>query len=480
MMQQQSQKELTGLQEYRDDPVGFARDVLGVTLFDKQIEALEALTGHRRVELHGCNGAGKDFALGCAVLWFVYTRPDGCALILSANRRQIVEDNFQQTIGPLWQEAELPGDLFPHALRVDGRTRLLGLTSAESSMLADLKAPELFVGLAEAQAVESQGWEAAVACASGSRDIIFAVASPIAAAGEIFRAFQSPDWRSIEIGAFDHPNLRENRTVISGGPTQMFVEAMRTMYRASSPLFEARVLGRFPEEAKYGLVRRAWLEAAAERLESGELDEEAERVESILGIEVARFGLDATCVAARRGPLLISLEKWYGADTSETVKRILEIAARHGIEPHCEDWAGRSVPASGSLIVDEVVIRGGALNLLRAAGWNAQRFHPARRGFTPEDFSNRRAEAYWHLRGLLEQGRIGVPRDEDLWQELMSTEWSVDGHGRIQIESKADVAARLGRSPDKANAVAQAFAIGTFGWIEAFGQASSQRIAQYG
>lgn len=472
--------ELTDMTEYRDDPVGFAQKVLGVTLFDKQLEALEAMAQHQRVELHGCNGAGKDFVLACAALWFVYTRPEGRAIILSANRRQVIEDNFQRAIGPLWQEAGLPGELYPGALNVDGRTRILGMTSADAPDLSRLRVSELFVGLAEAQAVESEVWEAAVSRASRPGDIVFAVACPVATAGAIFTAYQSTDWHSLEISAFDHPNLRENRTVIKGGPAQMFVEAMRSMYGASSPVFKARVLGRFPDESKYSLVRREWLEAAAVQLESDEMREEAERAESILGVDVARFGLDATCVAARRGPLLISLNRWYGGDTAHTVARIEEIARAHGIEPWSEDWAGRPVPGTGSLVVDEVVIRGGVLASLQAAGWSAQRFHSVRRASVPDDFSNRRSEAYWHIRELLEHGKVAMPWDEDLWQELISTEWSVDRQGRIQVESQSDVAARLGRSPDKADAVAQAFAVGVVGRIEALGEVAAQRVLRYG
>ena len=54
-------------------PLSFATDVLGVSLWDKQKEVLEALPGNRRIAVKSGNGLGKGFCAGVAALWFLYT-----------------------------------------------------------------------------------------------------------------------------------------------------------------------------------------------------------------------------------------------------------------------------------------------------------------------------------------------------------------------------------------------------------------------
>jgi len=72
-------------------------------------------------------------------------------------------------------------------------------------------------------------------------------------------------------------------------------------------------------------------------------------------------------------------------------------------------------------------------------------------------FANKRTEAFWNLRTALERGTLGLPNDEALFDELMSLRWrpSASG-GKIELESKADWTARVGRTCDKSDAVAMA------------------------
>ncbi len=73
-------------------------------------------------------------------------------------------------------------------------------------------------------------------------------------------------------------------------------------------------------------------------------------------------------------------------------------------------------------------------------------------------FLNRRAASFWHLRTLLEERNIALPRDEGLFEELLAIRWFPTSDGRVQLERKQDMKNRLGRSPDKADAVCMAFA----------------------
>jgi hypothetical protein len=63
------------------------------------------------------------------------------------------------------------------------------------------------------------------------------------------------------------------------------------------------------------------------------------------------------------------------------------------------------------------------------------------------------------LRERFEQGEIDIdPDDDKLAAQLRSIKWGIDSRGRIKIESKHDLRERGPPSPDRADAVAIAFA----------------------
>ena len=59
---------------------------------------------------------------------------------------------------------------------------------------------------------------------------------------------------------------------------------------------------------------------------------------------------------------------------------------------------------------------------------------------------------------MLEAGELALPPDERLMDELIATRWRPTPEGKVRIEAKDDLKARLGRNPDRADAVAMAVA----------------------
>lgn len=79
-------------------------------------------------------------------------------------------------------------------------------------------------------------------------------------------------------------------------------------------------------------------------------------------------------------------------------------------------------------------------------------------------FANKRAEAWWRLREELDptqQGgsAIALPPDAQLKADLTAPTWKQTLRG-IQVESKEDIRKRIGRSPDRGDAVVMALAFG--------------------
>lgn len=79
-------------------------------------------------------------------------------------------------------------------------------------------------------------------------------------------------------------------------------------------------------------------------------------------------------------------------------------------------------------------------------------------------FVNKRAEAWWRFREELDPGQeggsaIALPSDPKLIADLAAPTWKLTTRG-IQIESKEEIRARLGRSPDRGDAVVMAMSEG--------------------
>jgi len=116
---------------------------------------------------------------------------------------------------------------------------------------------------------------------------------------------------------------------------------------------------------------------------------------------------------------------------------------------------------AGDIVIDEIGIGSGIVDRLRELGFSVKGFvggsSPRGGSRRAARFLNRRAQTFWELRQKLEAGEIALPEDEQLADELCAIQWKITSAGKIQIEPKDELRGRLGRSPDRADAVAMAF-----------------------
>jgi hypothetical protein len=110
------------------------------------------------------------------------------------------------------------------------------------------------------------------------------------------------------------------------------------------------------------------------------------------------------------------------------------------------------------MAVDVGGVGAGVVDRLRQLKYEVEQVHFGGGANDPQRFRNRRAELFWTLRERLEKGEISLPDDEELLADLSALRYAFTQDGRILLESKDDVRKRLGRSPDRADAVALAFA----------------------
>jgi phage terminase large subunit len=220
-----------------------------------------------------------------------------------------------------------------------------------------------------------------------------------------------------------------------------WVDERRRRWGEGSPLWLARVRGKFPDVSDDTLIQPAWIAAAQARDLSGQAIDTA----GAYGVDVATTGGDRTVIYHDRAGMLRKAGERRGQDTMATAGQVARLLGDH--------------PAA-SAAVDVIGVGAGVHDRLSEQGLSVRRFNAAEAAYDRERFVNRRAEAYWSLRESLERGTVDLdPFDDDLAAQLGAIKWKTDSRGRIQIESKADMRKRLGGvSPDHADAAVIAHA----------------------
>jgi hypothetical protein len=453
--------------KYAEDPVGFLREVLHAEPWSRQAAIAELVRDHRLVVVRSCVGAGKDWLAAGLALWWVFARR-GYALITGPTDRQCKEILMQQVRRHFARAKELPGDLYEMALRVGGEEQqgILAYVSRDAGLATGFHAPRVMCILTEAQSCEPFAWEAAHSNASSADSRILAVGNPLYDAGRFFEVSRAPHWEAVVIPAAECPNVIARREVIPGGITVEQIQTLADEYGSDSALYRSRVLAEFPETGLDSLVKRSWLDAAVARYESGALETASvHQGPYTAALDPARLGADKSCLALRQGPVLRKLVLWAARDTMATCGMVVEQLreAKAPLLTRDEARGDRGRRQTRKLIIDEIGLGAGVLDRLREQHFPVEGFNGAR---TPrlsseaQRYANERAAAFFGLRKRLEEGTIALPRDPLLFEELATMQWKVGSDGRVLIERKDEFKARLGRSPDRADAVAMAFSEG--------------------
>jgi hypothetical protein len=450
---------LDAVRRWRRDPAHFARSVLGIeTLWARQVEILEALRDHRRVAVPSCHESGKTMAASVAAVHHLLAYQPSKVVTTAPTTRQVKDllwaeirarhGDMIRTLGgdpglgaPTQTGWEIESDWFATGFATspdkaqENATRFQGYHS-----------PHLLVVLDEAGGVPREVWTAVEGLLTSSNARVLAIGQP-QAGSEFERVCRSPDWRVIRISAFDCPNVQPGATAQSWGVTREWVEQMGRRFGTGSVVYLTKVLGLFPDVADDTLLSLLDVEKAMSRTPPMEL---ADRV--ALGVDVARFGSDETVIYVVRGPAVVAVESFAGQDTMRTAGATLRLAREYGLNP---DEARR-------IAIDDGGLGGGVVDRLGEQGWSvrAVNFGAAATGRGDVKFANARTAIWWGLREWVrDDATLGELPDETkdvLRADLCAPKYVQKSDGRIALEPKADIKARVGRSPDHGDALALA------------------------
>lgn len=413
--------------------------MLGLQLWERQVEMLRAIATHLSVAVKSGQKSGKSTAAVAGALWFVCTRPRARVFMTASSDQQVrdvlwkelarVYDPVRRVVGGERMLDPSTGLRFP-----DGR-EVVGFATKKPENMAGRSGPEMLMLADEASGIDEPIFEAIEGNrAAGARFAMFS--NPTRTSGKFFRAFHEERefWHLISISSEEAA-----QTGIPGLAVPAYIEQRKAEWGVESALYQVRVAGNFPSEAENAVIGLRLLEDAQARWETTPAEGPLEA-----GLDPARFGDDEAVLVVRRG------------------KKVLGIhATRHQDGPGLAAWTlgvlknHRDGDEKPRVKVDVIGVGASVYDALRQSKDIEAVAVNVSNSATSDKFPRLRDQLWFATRDWLKEGGA-LPGDAKLESELLAPTFGFDAQGRQKVESKDDIKKRLGRSPDRADALALA------------------------
>lgn len=497
------QRGLDLMTSWRKDWNKFLREAFGVNLDSEQQAIVSAVQHNRRVSVVSGTARGKDFVAACCAICFLYLTPrwrrnaqgkielvENTKVALTAPTDRQVLNIMMPEISRLYNRAKakgilLPGRLNSYNIRTDNEEWFLtGFKADEHNHEAwsGFHAVHTMFVVTEATGISDDTFAAIEGNLQGDSRILI-VFNPNTPVGYAARSQKGDRWEKFRLNSLTAPNVIERRTIIPGQVDYEWVkdkiehwcmpisETERSaelddflfegVWYRPEDLFRKKVLGKFPKISDDVLIPMQWLELAHERWKQANGREPLSSEPRMLGVDVAGMGRDSTCYCERKGAWVAPFVCHNSGGQADHMKVAGQIVNLRQYHP--EMFVAIDTIGEGAGVYSRCLELDDSTHIIscKYSEW-AKEF----RGKEPTDmtgqyrFLNMRAWLFWAVRDWLnpknETGAM-LPPDPVFDEEATEIRWSFRSDGRIIIEPKDDIKARIGRSPDKFDSLANTF-----------------------
>jgi hypothetical protein len=490
---------------YANDVEAFAREVLGIRLWSKQVEICEAVRDHLSVSVASGNKCGKTEVCAVIALWYYCTFPTARVLVTAVKKEQI-QNVLWKAIAKLHRQSGICADCADenikrdarreprierpcaHSLPVDGicrqlaasgikaddgRREVVGFTSRTLEGVSGISGSRMLYICDEASGIKQDVFDAIEGNRMGGNVGKLLISNPTRTEGEFFDSHHSKKDRgsggytTITISGEETPNFRERRDVIPGLASFDAIMDRRRDWGpdyTKHPLYLVRVLGQFVQNEAGKIITLESINASeADWFNDHDNDEESPKKGQWLeppsgrlriGIDPAGPGSggDETAFVAVRGRRVIRVLVFRGISEEAHLvhlRALLEEERERGEVPLV------AIDREGSVGVrvwglirswaedheEEMVVVG-----VRSSD-RAQR--------QPQIYDRLRDELWAAVATWVREGGM-LPPDTKLSGELHSPSWASKEDGRLKATPKDLIRKNIGRSTDRADALALA------------------------
>lgn len=425
------------LERYRYDWVGLVREVFGVEPDKDQRELLEAVQNHeRRVSWRSGHGVGKTTGLSFAIVCHFLTRYPQRTACTAPTEKQLfqvlaadVKALFKQ-LPPILQEfVDIQVETIRHRANPEKSYISFGTSRPETpEALAGVHSDNTLLVADEASGVHDAVFEAASGSMSGHNATTILAGNPVRTSGLFFDTHHKlrGNWRTLHTSCVGHPRISDD-----------FIEDMKGRYGDDSNAYRVRVLGEFPRADEDTIIPFELLEASLKRDVQGN-----PRAAVIWGLDVARFGSDASALAVRKGNVLLEpVEVWKNRD-------VMDISGR--VKAKWDKLLPSDRPAE--INVDVIGMGAGVVDRLQELNLPVRGINVGETASADDQYGNLRAELWFKGRDWFAARDCNLCGDDSLMAELVSQKYRYRSNGKVEALSK-DEMKRLGQaSPNRADA----------------------------
>lgn len=432
------------------DPVSWVKKKTGVHMWSKQREIARSVQDNKLTAVKSGHGVGKSFTASNLAAWWIDTHPvDDTMVISTAPSTRQVSAIMWEEIRKIHRKANLAGEVQrSDRWLIDNIEVGFGRKPQDYDKHAfqGLHRKYLLVIIDEACGVDQWLWTAALSMATGEHNRIIAIGNPDDPTSHFAKVCRpgSP-WNIIQISVLDSPNFTGEEVPQDAYEklTNLdFLDFMRAEVGEGSATWISKVLGEFPEVDEMSTIPLGWVHRAQERWQDWQENGGILDGRHIIGADIARLGGDKTAFAHKYGNVVTEVELLPGSDTERTADRLLEYR-------------------SATAIIDTNGVGAGVFDKVRSRGMPAMPLNVGNRTSLRDrsgqiEFYNIKAAATWKLRELLDPARgatLALPPDDKLAEDLSAPRWKTMAGGKMVIEEKKEVRKRIGRSPDRGDAV---------------------------
>lgn len=475
------------MKAWRADWCLFARQVLHAKLDAEQQELLRAIQNNKRVSCASGTSRGKDFVAAVAAVCFMYLTPrwkDGklvanTKVIMTAPTDRQVGNIMSPEVRRLFKSAGvLPGRLVKYDIRTDHEEWFLtGFKSGDDNTEAwsGLHAVNIMFVVTEATGVSDTVFNAIEGNLQGNSRLFLAF-NFNRTTGYAAKSMTSERFKHFRLNSLNAENVVKKKIVIPGQVDYEWVkDKVETWCLRIKPedfnegegdfwfedrcyrpndLFRVKVLGLPPRVSKDILIPYEWVMLANQRYIELMEDDFEPRKPGRIGCDVAGMGRDCSVVAKRYG----SFVKPFEVHDSGGVADHMHVAGM---------VSSSLVKKEDKAFIDTIGEGAGVYSRLRELGYRnafSCKFSEGASGLSDmtevRTFANMRAYLFWAVRDWLDpqNGREpAIPPDDLFMQECTEIHWKFQSNGDIIIEPKEEIKKRLGRSPDRFDALANTF-----------------------
>ena len=430
------------LAEYADDPVNFCIEVLDFDPLPWQAEVMKLVaSGERRISVRSGHGVGKSTAAAALMLWFLLTRYPVKIVVTAPTSAQLFD--------ALFAEVKRRMKDMPDALKelIDATSDRVVLKASPteafiSARTSSKERPESLAGVHsehvllvadEASGIPEEVFESAAGSMSTENACTLLLGNPVRTNGFFYKTQTAltDSWKTMRVSCVDSPLVSED-----------FLRDMAQRYGELSNAYRVRVLGEFPTVDDESYIPMGLVEEAFERdVEpySGSM--------SVWGLDVARFGTDASALVKRKGNVVYDIRTWRGLDLMELCGAV-----------NAEIAAARFDEKPDQILVDSIGLGSGVVDRLRELGLPARGVNVSESTALKPEAMRMRDELWMLCREWLEDRDCKLPNHDKLKSELTTPRYAFTSSGKLKIESKDEMRKRGQGSPDIADALCLTFA----------------------